>query len=34
MRELALFFFGLVSGLCLAAPLVLQLMSQVRRLSA
>lgn len=33
MREMMPFFFGLVSGLLLATPLLLTLMSQVRRLS-
>lgn len=33
MREMLPFFFGLVSGLLLAAPLVLRLMADVRRLS-
>lgn len=34
MREMLPFFFGAMSGLALAAPLVLSLISQVRRLSA
>lgn len=34
MREMLPFVFGFATALCMAAPLLLRLMVQVRRLSA